>query len=175
MTVTTPKLRVAAKVGTRVYVDDVVAEYERLAAEDDSGARILADAGQFRPSLYLVIQGMEKRVRAAWLRLGVEPPEEFSRRVKSHSLKEALDDLIGALARDRLAREHVESQLYGRVLEWIGFGRLHNELRYPSFVSPRDGFTSLRVGRSDVDAMMERSRRLQGYLRDVGRLATASG
>src|SRR3954452_11604321 len=99
-------------VGTHAMVGDVAEAYERLAAEDDCAAVELFRAGRYRHALYQTIQAMEKRIRAASVRLS-DSPEEFCRRMKGHSLKEALDGLISAVSSNELARRQVEELLIG--------------------------------------------------------------
>ncbi|HEY2584278.1 MAG TPA: hypothetical protein VGI81_00785 [Tepidisphaeraceae bacterium] len=161
-------------VGKRVFVSDLAEAYERVALEDECVAVELLRAGRFRHAMYQVVQGMEKRIRAASLRLG-ESPEAFCQRAKNHSLEEALDGLVAALTRHDLAKDQVEDMLFRHVLQGIRFDWLHNDLRYPFYLSNRRTSAVLEVTRTDVEQMLMRSHRLQVYLKDLGRLQSASG
>jgi hypothetical protein len=161
------------KIGTHSAVPSAAEGYERLAAADERAAVGLLRAGEYRHALYQVVQGMEKRIRATAARLG-SSPEASQRKIRGHSLKEALDALVWAVSSDDLARRQVEDLLFRDVLEGIPFADLHNDLRYPIYLVGRRSFVLLDVSRADVEAMLLRSRRLQAYLADIDRLRSAS-
>jgi HEPN domain-containing protein len=160
-----------ATIGRYEYrLNDVAAEYQRLAQEDESVGKSLLAHGHYRHATYFLVQAMEKYVRSAIFGFVNPNTEYFRTRTRTHDLDRLLEFLVEVVSANPIVQQQVSQQLRDCVLGGIRFGQLHNELRYPSFSERHQSYAVLRITRRDAEIAMERLQTLKQFLRDVHRL-----
>ncbi len=138
-------------------LSDLSAEYLSLAADDEQAGNLLLARQKYRHAVYFFVQAMEKLVRHKIFMLVNPQAEYFRNRTRTHNLDELLDFLIEIASSQPPVREQVRTQLETYVLGGIRFGKLHNDLRYPSFSERSGAYAMLRVDEADAQAVFWRS------------------
>ena len=69
-----------------------------------------------------------------------------------------------------LRQEHFAKAGQIFVLGGIRFGKLHNDLRYPSFSERYQSYSLLNVSRQAADITLERLQTLKRFLKDIHQL-----
>ncbi|KJD18299.1 hypothetical protein VE30_13760 [Vreelandella aquamarina] len=146
---------------------DVSSEFFKLSRGDEVSAKILAEKGQFRQACYLLIQAMEKAIRAKIFSLVNPNIEYFRDRNRTHSLDSAVEFLIEIVSTDNIVRNQVSQQLNTHVLGNTKYGHLHNNLRYPSYFKKYDSYSTIEVGKDDFDILSNRLMLLRKFLDDI--------
>ncbi|GAX45559.1 hypothetical protein NIES4075_65800 [Tolypothrix sp. NIES-4075] len=152
-------------------VNDVASEYENLALADEEAGVFLLSNGKYPHAAYFFVQAMEKYVRYRIFSLVNPNTEYFRKRTTTHSLDQLLDFLIEIVSSNSVVQEQVKEQLYTHVLGGVRFGKLHNDLRYPSFSDRYESYSMLRVTQKDAAFTHEKLQRLKNFLKDIHRLA----
>lgn len=145
----------------------VSSEFFELSKSDEVAARILANQGQFRQACYLLIQAMEKAIRAKIFSLVNANLEYFRDRNRTHSLESAIEFLIEIVSTDALVRAQISLQLKTHVLGNTKYGQLHNDLRYPSHFKKHDSYSIIEVEKPDFDILNTRLTLLRKFLDDL--------
>jgi HEPN domain-containing protein len=151
-------------------LSDVAAEYLALAQEDEKVGQLLIGQGQYRHAIYFLVQAMEKYVRCTIFGLVNPNTEYFRNRTRTHDLDELLDFLVEIACANTTVQGQVREQLRDFVLGGIRFGKLHNDLRYPSFSERYQSYSLLSVSRPDADITLERLQTLKRFLKDIHQL-----
>lgn len=151
-------------------LSDVAAEYLALAQEDEKVGQLLISQGQYRHAIYFLVQAMEKYVRCTIFGLVNPNTEYFRNRTRTHDLDELLDFLVEIACSNTTVQGQVREQLRDFVLGGIRFGKLHNDLRYPSFSERYQSYSLLSVGHQDADITLERLQTLKRFLKDIHQL-----
>lgn len=146
-------------------------EFSRLSIEDESAATKLAENGHFRQSCYLIIQAMEKTIRAKIFTLVNPNLEYFRERNRTHSLDSAIDFLIEIISTDVVIKEQVSQQLSVHVLGKTEYRHLHNNLRYPTYFNKHDSYSVLDIEENDFKKLRDRLHSLRKFLDDLHRFS----
>ncbi len=146
---------------------NVSSEFFELSRSDEVSAKMLAEKGQFRQACYLLIQAMEKAIRAKIFSLVNPNIEYFRNRNRSHSLDSAVEFLIEIVSTDNIVRNQVSQQLNTHVLGNTNYGHLHNNLRYPSYFEKYDSYSTIEVGKDDFAILSNRLMLLRKFLDDL--------
>lgn len=155
------------RVGSQRGVSNVSEEYLRIAKEDEDAANSLAASGLYRHALCLLIQAMEKLIRAKIFSIVNSDLAELRDINKSHSLDLAVDHLLEVISTEDIVRRHVRRQMRQYALGDILYGDLHNDLRYPYYRKDRKSFTVLAVTKVDFEEMSSRLAALRRFLGDL--------
>lgn len=145
-------------------------EFTLLAEEDERTGAMLKDASRYRPSMYFILQAMEKYVRAKIFSMVDARNEYFRREQRTHALQEAVQDLINIFSPDEHLRRQIMQQLHDYVLGDIKYEYLHNDLRYPKYSGRYNSYSSLQVSRQHCDLLFEKLRLLKVFLEGLDRL-----
>lgn len=146
---------------------NVAVEFSKLSIEDENSAKILASNGQFRHACYLIIQAMEKSIRAKIFTLVNPNIEYFRNRNRTHSLDSAIEFLIEIVSADKVVQAQISDQLNVHVLGNTKYGHLHNNLRYPSYFNKYDSYSVLNVELNDFEVLKKRLDLLRRFLNDL--------
>lgn len=155
-------------IGKFTHKINVSSTFLNLAQSDEKAAILLSQSGHYQQSCYFIIQSMEKHIRAKIFTL-VNPNNDYFRaRNQSHSLEDAVEFLIEIISTDELIKAQVSNQIKGYVLGDTNYKQLHNNLRYPTYFSKYDSYSSLSVAESDSRRLFERLDVLKNFLNDLG-------
>ena len=146
---------------------DASSEYNRLAREDERVGLILKDRGEYRHSIYFLIQAMEKYVRAKTFSIVDARKSYFRERERNHSVEAALDFLVEVINGNAFIREQIKKQLHDYVLGDIRFNLLHNNLRYPFYSERYNSYSSLEVTKSDNEVIAQKLNALKAFLAGI--------
>ena len=146
---------------------DVSIEFANLAREDEASAETLADNNQFRHACSLIVQAMEKSIRAKIFTLVNPNIEYFRSRNRTHSLDSAIEFLIEIVSTDEIVQQQVSQQLKNHVLEDTNYGHLHNNLRYPTYSNKYNSYSILSVESNDFERLKGRLHSLKKFLNDL--------
>lgn len=146
---------------------NVSSEFLKLSKGDEVSANILAEKGQLPQACYLLIQAMEKAIRAKIFSLVNPNIEYFRERNRTHSLESAVEFLIEIISTDSIVREQVSKQLNIHVLGNTKYGLLHNNLRYPAYFKKYDSYSIIEVEKVDFEILNNRLMLLRKFLDDL--------
>jgi len=149
--------------------DDVTFQYRALAEEDERIGRHLLELGAYRQATYLFVQAMEKYVRVRIFAVVNPTLDVYRQRTRTHDLELLLEFLMEIVASGDI-REQVRSQLNDYVLGGVRFSELHNDLRYPLWLSRRRSYAPLQIDRSAAETVLQRLDALKQFLAGVDRL-----
>jgi len=148
---------------------EVSYEYSRLADDDERVGLMLKNAGEYRHSIYFLIQAMEKYVRAKTFSIVDAKNPYFRQRERNHSVEEALAFLVEVIHGSPVVRDQINKQLRDYVLGDIRFGHLHNNLRYPFYSERHNSYSCLDVGKSDSELIAQKLQALKSFLAGIDR------
>jgi HEPN domain-containing protein len=149
--------------------EDVTFQYRALAEEDERVGRQLLEQGAYRQAAYLIVQAMEKYVRVRIFAVINPTFPLYQRRTRTHDLDDLLDFLLEIVVSEDI-REQVRSQLKDHVLGGVRFNELHNDLRYPIWLSKRRSYASLQIDRAAAETVVKRLEALKQFLAGLDRL-----
>lgn len=149
---------------------DVSYEYGRLAADDERVGIMLKNAGEYRHSIYFLIQAMEKYIRAKIFSLVNAQLQYYRDQERHHSVEDAAAFLLKVVHTNDEMRNRISKQLHDFVLGDIRFNHLHNDLRYPYYSERHKSFICLNVGKSDCDLIVEKLNALKSFLAGIDRI-----
>lgn len=158
------------KVGVFRRQINVSQEYLALARSDEIAAEKLSRVDCYRQACYLIIQSMEKYIRAKTFSLVRADLKFFRDENRNHSLDSAIDFLIKVISSDPIIQQQVSKQLTEYVLVNTKYNHLHNNLRYPAYFSKYDSYSMLDVGREDCQMLFDRLSSLKNFLNDIDKL-----
>jgi hypothetical protein len=145
-------------------------EYSMLSTQDEKAAAILAEHSHYRQACSLLLQAMEKSIRAKIFTLVNPNIEYFRDKNKHHSLDSAVEFLIEIVSTDPLIKEQILTQLTTHVLGKTRYGQLHNDLRYPKYFQNFDSYSLLETHQADFDMLQSRLTALRRFLAELDRL-----
>ena len=146
---------------------NVSSEFIELSKNDENASYLLAEKGMFRQACYLLIQAMEKAIRAKVFSLVNPNIEYFRERNRTHSLDSAVEFLIEIISTNNIIKKQVSEQLKKHVLGNTQYGHLHNNLRYPAYFKKYDSYSIIEVGKSDFELLSSRLQLLRKFLSDL--------
>ncbi|MCB0139243.1 MAG: HEPN domain-containing protein [Caldilineaceae bacterium] len=149
----------------------VASEYAALSKEDEAAANILATQKHYRQACILLVQAMEKAIRAKIFTLVNPNLDYFREKNKHHSLDAAVEFLIEIVSTDSVIKGQILAQLNTHVLENTQYNHLHNNLRYPSYFKRYDSYSLLEIQREDFNRLRNRLISLRKFLDELGRLS----
>ena len=148
---------------------DASFEYNRLAREDENVGLMLKDNGEYRHSIYFLIQAMEKYVRAKIFSIVDAKKSYFRERERNHSVEAALEFLVEVISGNPLVKEQIKKQLHAYVIGDIKFNILHNNLRYPFYSERYKSYSSLEVSKIDNEVIAQKLNALKAFLAEIDR------
>jgi len=158
--------------GKKHYLDSIElgAEYIRLCEEDEKAAGILRHNGLYNQAAYMIIQSMEKRVKAyicERMNMGIKV---FAEQLRSngHCLDTSIELLMAvAFSGNDIVKEQLTHQLVSGVFEEQKFQYLNNNLRYPIYEGKRFDYSTLVISDKDVERLSEMNKKLKMFLMDL--------
>ena len=148
---------------------NVASEFHQLSKNDESAAEIMASARHYKQACYLIIQAIEKSIRAKIFSLVNPNIEYFRNRNRTHSVEDAIEFLIEISSTDNLVREQISNQINIHVLGKTNYLQLHNNLRYPSYFKKYDSYSTLDVGSNDYEELKRRLCLMRKFLDDLSK------
>lgn len=143
------------KVGVFRRQVNVSQEYFTLARSDEIAAEKLSQVDCYGQACYLIIQAMDRYIRAKVFGI-VNPKLGFFRyENRSHALDSAIEFLIKVISSDPVIQQQVLKQLSEYVLGGTKYNHLHNNLRYPVYFSNLNSYSILDAGRDDYNRLFE--------------------
>ncbi len=149
---------------------DVSYEYYRLAKEDERVGLVLLEQGEYRHSMYFLVQAMEKYVRAKTFSIVNPLIPYFRERSRNHSVEDAVDFLVEVVTGDKLKREQMKKQIKDYVLGGIRYNHLHNNLRYPYYSERYSSYSCIQVSKSDNEIIAQKLHDLKKFISDMDKI-----
>ena len=157
------------RIGRLTHNVEAAFEYRRLAAEDERVGLALRQAGEYRHSIYFLVQAMEKYVRAKTFSIVDARNAYFRERERSHSVEAALEFLVEVINGNETVRDQIKKQLRDYVLGNIRFNLLHNDLRYPFYSERFNSYSTLHVNERDNEVVVQKLNSLKTFLEGIDR------
>ena len=165
------------KIGNRTFINDniEVAEiYHKMAHNDESAARILAQQNFYNQAAYFFVQAMEKYVKhhiAQKINVTKKFFADELGRTMGHSLNKSLQLLIKLYAgNDEILFEQMYRQIKRHVLKDVDFRFMNNSLRYPIYNERHENYVSFTLNQADCYELNKILQALKNYLGDLNRV-----
>lgn len=155
-------------IGKVTHNVDVSYEYTRLAKEDERVGLLLKEKGEYRHSMYFLIQAMEKYVRAKTFSIVNPLIPYFREKERNHSLEAAIQSLLEVINSNKLVQDQIRTQMQRFVLGDIDFRHLHNNLRYP-YYSGRNNYSSVQFEKRDNEIIAQKLEALKSFIAGIDR------
>jgi len=155
------------RIGKLIHKITVANQFKMIAKEEELSAEILADNSQYRQACYLLVQSMEKYIRAKIFTLVNPNLEYFRKRNLSHSLDSAVDFLIEIISNDKVVQEQISTQIRNYVLNGDSYRFLHNNLRYPAYFERFNSYSILEVKEKDYNILKKSLESLKVFINDL--------
>lgn len=155
------------KIGKLRHNINLAEEYQKLSTADELSADILASHERFEQACYLLLQAMEKSLRAK-IFTKINPNHKyFIDMNRSHSIEDAIRLFTDIVAGgDDIKKIQINQQLDNYVIKKTIYNHLHNNLRYPYFNNRHESFSRLTVVKDDFDELKKRLIWLKIFLKD---------
>jgi hypothetical protein len=155
------------KIGTFESVNSLAEAYAQLAKADERVGRALAASGEYRHSIYFLVQAIEKQLRAKIFSLVDGRNIYFREKNRNHSVEDAAAFLVEVVSPDVQMQAQIKQQLETFVISGIRYNHLHNDLRYPIFSERTGTYRTLQVSKADADAVLARLEWVKRFVRAV--------
>lgn len=144
---------------------DLSADYARLAQQDEDTAVMLRQVHNYRASMYLLLQAMEKYIASVLARY--VDYHDFDSRTKyfTHAIEDMVNGLLNLNESIKDPRVRVAIRDQAKLFLFIPgveFKKLHNALRYPFLHDRR--LVCLDIGERDVDMLFKKLVFLKSFL-----------
>ena len=150
---------------------DIADEYKCLAIKDERAALILYNQSFYEQSAYLIIQSMEKYIKAHISSIIDITNPYYASKIRDigHSLDSAIDFLLEIVTagKDIHLAGQLEYQLKDVVFKNIRFGSLNSSLRYPMYNYYKNGYSIKQLSKQDCVLLFNMLNQLKEYLNQI--------